>query len=102
MVLDCQERKSEPVQPGFHLNSFPLACIVRKLELHSVTELVRYAIHNKIVESRGIYLYAPARQSFRRAPAPVLPLMGRELYQPDDSSLRPAGRGGLAQNLAQC
>jgi len=26
------------------------ANIMRKLELHSVTELVRYAIHNKIVE----------------------------------------------------
>src|SRR2546422_8841964 len=25
MVLGCQERKSKPVQPGFHLNSFPLA-----------------------------------------------------------------------------
>src|SRR5207302_8575647 len=24
MVLGCQERKFKPVQPGFHLNSFPL------------------------------------------------------------------------------
>ena len=100
MVLDCQERKSEPVQPGFHLNSFPLACIVRKLELHSVTELVRYAIHNKIVESRGIYLDRLGPKFPSRSRPPVLPLMGRELYQPDDSPLRRAGRGGLAQGAA--